>query len=336
MRRTAATAAILAGLLGAAPAPAESPFVPELGLPVACVPGTSCHIQNHVDLDPGPGTRDFTCGTATYDGHDGVDFRIADLAAMKAGVDVLAAAPGLVRGVRDGMPDRSVRETGKAAVADRECGNGVVVYHGSGWVTQYCHLAEGSVQVARGKRVAAGEVIGRIGMSGLSEYPHLHFSVRHDGKSVDPFAFERDPDVCGSGRPLWAPAVRESLAYRTPAVLKAGFADGRVEQAGLDSGAVDGRPVGPDSPAMVTFVRGIVLKEGDVQRLSLVGPGGERLAGTAVPPLERPRAQQMLFVGKRRPDAGWPAGTYTGVYEVERDGAVALRNEVRLEMPPPG
>jgi murein DD-endopeptidase MepM/ murein hydrolase activator NlpD len=323
----------LAGVLPAARLSAAEPFVPELALPIACAVGQTCHIQNLVDLDPGPGVSDFTCGTMTYEGHDGVDFRLPDLAAMRAGVDVLAAAPGRVRAVRDGMPDRSVRETGRGAVASRECGNGVVIAHGDGWETQYCHLGEGSIRVARGQRVEAGTVLGRVGVSGLSEYPHLHFTVRRRGATVDAFAFERDPETCGSGRPLWAPALRASLAYRTPVVLNAGFSDGAVSAGELESGALAERRIGPDPPALVAYARGIVLKAGDVQRLTLLGPGGEPLSENAAPPLERPRAQHMLFTGKRRPAAGWAPGTYTGVYTVERDGAVVLRNEVRVEMP---
>lgn len=325
----------LAGALPAAGLSAEEAFVPELALPIACAVGQTCHIQNHVDLDPGPDARDFTCGTMTYEGHDGVDFRLPDLAAMRAGVDVLAAAPGRVRGVRDGMPDRSVRETGRQAVAKRECGNGVVVAHSDGWETQYCHLGQGSIRVARGERVEAGTVLGRVGVSGLSEYPHLHFSVRRRGAAVDPFAFERDPESCGSGRPLWAPAIRASLAYRTPVVLNAGFSDGAVDAGELESGAIAERRIGPDPPALVAYVRGIVLKAGDVQRLALLGPGGDTISQNVARPLERARAQHMMFTGKRRPAAGWPPGVYTGVYTVEREGAVVLRNEVRLEIPAP-
>jgi murein DD-endopeptidase MepM/ murein hydrolase activator NlpD len=240
-----------------------------------------------------------------------------------------------VRAVRDGMPDRSVRETGPAAVASRECGNGVVVAHRDGWESQYCHLGEGSIRVARGQSVEAGAVLGRVGVSGLSEYPHLHFTIRRSGATVDPFAFERDPATCGSGRPLWAPALRASLAYRTPVVLNAGFSDGAVTAGELDSGSIAERRIGPDSPALVAYARGIVLKKGDVQRLTLLGPGGEPMSENVVRPLERPRAQHLLFTGKRRPASGWPPGTYTGVYSVERDGAIALRNEVRLEMPAP-
>jgi len=69
----------------------------QLGLPVACSPEDDCSIQNHVDLKEGPGVRDFACGVLTYDGHRGTDFQVRDLARMRAGVPVVAAAAGVVR-----------------------------------------------------------------------------------------------------------------------------------------------------------------------------------------------------------------------------------------------
>src|SRR5262249_35663984 len=48
----------------------------ELGLPIDCEVGRSCVIQNYVDHDPSPNARDYQCGTLTYDGHNGTDFRL--------------------------------------------------------------------------------------------------------------------------------------------------------------------------------------------------------------------------------------------------------------------
>ena len=137
---------------------------PRFALPIDCVPGASCFVQNYVDHDPSPAWRDYACGARTYDGHDGTDFRVPSMAAVRAGVAVLAAADGVVAGVRDGMPDVSIRETGKEAVKDRECGNGLVLRHADGWETQYCHLAQGSVAVRRGQTVRAGERLGLVGL----------------------------------------------------------------------------------------------------------------------------------------------------------------------------
>ncbi len=81
-------------------------------------------------------------------------------------------------------------------VTGRECGNGVVLTHENGFETQYCHLAKGSIDLREGQRVQAGDVIGQVALSGKTQFPHLHLSVRQNGQEVDPF----DPDgviACG-------------------------------------------------------------------------------------------------------------------------------------------
>jgi len=60
----------------------------------------------------------------------------------------------------------------------------VVVDHGGGVATLYGHLS--SIAVSPGDRVAAGDVLGRVGSTGYSTGPHLHFEIRVDGRPVDP------------------------------------------------------------------------------------------------------------------------------------------------------
>ena len=72
------TFAIGASAALAAPVTAQPPGAPSLAFPVACQPGRTCEIQHYVDRDPGPGVRDHRCGTMTYEGHNGVDIRLAD------------------------------------------------------------------------------------------------------------------------------------------------------------------------------------------------------------------------------------------------------------------
>ena len=98
-----------------------------------------------------------------------------------------AAADGVVKATRDGMADVSIRETGREAVSGREAGNGVLIDHGGGWETQYSHLLFGSVSVEPGDRVVAGTPLGMIGLSGQTEFPHLHFTLRRRGMAIDPY-----------------------------------------------------------------------------------------------------------------------------------------------------
>ena len=63
-------------------------------------------------------------------------------------------------------------------------GNIVSVAHGHGVRTLYAHLS--SIAVRRGQRVVTGSLLGRVGSTGLSTGPHLHFEVRLRGAALDP------------------------------------------------------------------------------------------------------------------------------------------------------
>ena len=325
--RSLAVLPLLVLLSAAAPGP------PRLALPIACKPGADCQLQNHVDRDPGPGARDFRCGGQTYEAHSGTDIRLTDNAARLLGVDVLAAAPGRVVRLRDGEPDISVKDPAAPPVAGRECGNAVVIDHGGGWETQSCHLARGSVRVTVGPEVATGQPIARVGLSGNTEYPHLHLTVRQGARTVDPFL----PDggaACATraeGAGLWTPAAAAALAYRTGgAVLNAGFADGPVDNARVEAGGPP-RP-GRASPALVAYVRAINLQGGDRPTLTLTGPDGAVLARSEGSALDRNKAQWLLYAGKRAPPGGWPPGLYRADYAVLRNGQAVLSRRFDLRL----
>lgn len=303
-----------------------------LRLPVACEIGRTCFIQHYVDRDPTPAAKDFQCGSLTYEGHDGTDIRLPTMAAQKAGVAVLAAADGKVLRVRDGVEDVSVAGGDRASVDNRECGNGLVVDHGKGWEAQYCHMAKGSLSVRPGDDVKAGDTLGLVGLSGMTEFPHLHFTLRHDGKVVDPFAFGAEASSCGGGRPLWEPATAATLAYRAGSVLNKGFAEGPVTMAAVESAGI--AVPNTRSPALVAYVRAIGLKGGDSQVLTLVDPDGKKLADNAPAPLDRDKAQWLLFSGVKAPRGGFRPGLYRAIYTVLRDGKPAIEQAFAIELKP--
>ncbi len=106
------------------------------------------------------------------------------------GAEVAAAAAGTVVFARDGRPEG----TPFAPPMPAE-GNQVVVRIGPGVWAFYAHLQPGSVAVAVGDEVATGQPIGRLGNSGGSLAPHLHFGLLDGPDPLTanslPFAIDR-------------------------------------------------------------------------------------------------------------------------------------------------
>lgn len=103
--------------------------------------------------------------------HEGVDL------AGPAGQDVYATGDGVVESTE-------VNFSGY--------GNVIVIDHGFGYKTRYAHLQE--IKVIAGQIVIRGDKIGKLGSSGLSTGPHLHYEVLYRGVQVNPWNF-LNPDI---------------------------------------------------------------------------------------------------------------------------------------------
>ena len=97
--------------------------------------------------------------------HNGVDYRADEGAAI--------VAPAAGRVLSAGVPE------------DRPgYGKVLVIDHGGGLVTRYAHLS--AYDVSEGQEVAAGQLVARVGNTGFSTGPHLHFEVLRNGENIDP------------------------------------------------------------------------------------------------------------------------------------------------------
>jgi len=310
-----------------------------LTLPLRCEIGRTCFIQHHVDLDPSPGTQDFNCGSATYNDHDGVDFRVLSAAAALAGIEVVAPADGRVLRMRDGIIDAFARSRDRAAVGNQECGNGLVIDHGGGLETQYCHLLKGSLVVSPGQTVGRGASLGKVGYSGLADFAHLHFTVRKNGRIIDPFSGlpgGRNAEARNTCAPapaaidsVWQTDTAGALAYRPAELIQVGFSSGIPDWQALEENHADYGTVHPISTGLVVFGRAINLNGGDRLRFSIEGPAGFRVDQTSAP-IDRHKAIYVAGAGKRLTGARWPSGTYRGTVQIVRDGTVIATTSTEL------
>jgi hypothetical protein len=296
----------------------------ELGLPARCVVGTDCFFQQFPDMDPGAGTIDPFCGTASYDGHDGTDLRILSMADVERGVAVLAMADGQVLRLRDGEPDRMVRtERDRQEVASKECGNGVLIDHGGGMEVQYCHMRQGSIAVAAGDTVRRGDVIGEIGASGFAQFPHVHVTVRQDREAIDPSTGRKLSEGCSDGSdltPLFAPQIVASSGRGEAELIAMGLAGDVVEHDALAEKGPP-QPASSNSNAIVAWGWLIKLRKDDRVRIRLTGPDGRILAEQATEPMDRTKASYSAYAGKR---GSPPPGEYAVSVALVRGGQTVL------------
>ncbi|MDT4897415.1 MAG: hypothetical protein QOH25_2492 [Acidobacteriota bacterium] len=113
-------------------------------------------------LESGFGGRRNPFGGSSYEYHEGQDIE------AELGTPVVAAASGtvIIAGCQNGY------------------GNVVYIDHGNGLSTRYGHLSH--IDATIGQRIARGEVLGRVGSTGRSTGPHLHYEVRINNEPVNP------------------------------------------------------------------------------------------------------------------------------------------------------
>ena len=134
-------------------------------------------------LHPVPGFDYITSDTGGYGctkdrkkPHEGID--IGDKEARDVEhASVVASLPGTVIFASEGAEKNRF---------NRGYGNLVIIDHGNDWETRYGHLENFSMGIATGVYISAGQLIGRVGSSGRSTGPHLHFEILYKGEPQDP------------------------------------------------------------------------------------------------------------------------------------------------------
>jgi len=293
-------------------------------LPVDCVIGTDCWIVNYTDVDPSAKVRDYTCGTRSYNDHKGTDFAIRDYLAMQTGVNVLAAADGKVLRLRDGVDDwppvkSDTYEQERKDILDKKlgCGNGVFIEHEGGYTGIYCHLKKDSITVKRGQDIKRGDILGQIGFSGFTEFPHLHFGLFKDSQIIDPFTSATATDGCDMPRNrLWdqtIPHDDENIVSFFGGGFKTTAPD--FDALGIDASSPDKIAIDSD---IISFWVGLYgVRQNDVIEMDIRDPNGEIYVSRAITqPSDKVR--QYYFIGKKTRNHPLLAGSYKAAVTVTR------------------
>ncbi len=292
--------------------------------PVDCKLGVDCITVNYVDMNASDEVhQDYNCGRKTYEGHKGTDFAIRSWVEMKRGVNVFAAADGKVLRLRDGEADEIKREEEFEAVkqSGRECGNGVIIEHPDKMLSYYCHLKKDSIMVKAGDSVKAGDVIAQIGQSGLSEFPHLHFTLIKDGHHVDPFSGSSNQQGCGvRGDSYWASSFMD--AKYEPFTLYDG---------GFDTQAPDFEEIKKwdytppkvmkaDSKSFVYWIGFYHAVKGDEITMRITDPEGNLFEERHITLEANKKRRSFYYLGRNLRGLSLKKGVYTGSARFIRRG----------------
>ncbi len=145
--------------------------------------------------------------------HHGDGYRARDWVGY--GAEVFATGAGTVASVANDIPDnvfngRTVQHP--TGLGDRDpdgLGNHVVIDHGNGEYSALVHLQPGSVRVRKGDHVTQGELLGRVGFSGDTFIPHLHYQIMNTAA-----------DSTGEGLPSYFRSFYRILGKRRIAVAR--------------------------------------------------------------------------------------------------------------------
>lgn len=115
---------------------------------------------------------------------------------IPSSADVVAIADGTVIYTKTTV-NRTLDVNVKANWSNPDAlGNNIKIKHANGMITRYCHLAHNSISVRVGDKVKKGDVIGRMGSTGLSTGPHVHFEVWCNDKSTS--RIDPEPYILGT------------------------------------------------------------------------------------------------------------------------------------------
>jgi hypothetical protein len=298
-----------------------------MGMPIACEYGKDCFIsslfsyEENIEEGLEKIISDYKCGQLTQKGEKSTRFALRNMQQIQngEGINVIAVDKGTVEAIHDGEKDMGASKAAQKMQNIANCGNGVLIRHGRGFITQYCHLQQGSVSVEAGQEVKKGDVIGKVGSSGFVSYPHLEFIVKRDDQPIDPFTGEGITS-CQQKKDfisLWDFKTDALLSYVPTLLINASFTGNIPNAEGVQNSRFISDTLPNDENRLVFWVNLMGLRKDDILQISITSPSGDTIA-LREKTFSRYEPLYFHYVGKRRTSAAWERGTYIGNISLSR------------------
>jgi len=298
---------------------AQSTAAQDMAFPLVCEPGRTCFILNYPDLNAAAGkAQDYACGPSASDGDLFLRLALPDATMIGMNVLVLAAADGVVEDASDGISDRMVASKAEVPAGTLNCGNGIVIDHGMGWQTAYCHLKKGSIAVREGERVVKGQAIAAAGQSGLATWPQLGFAIRKGGYLVDPITGQTQEEGCGfKERPVIA-LPPEFMRYQPASIVTMGFSLNVVNRNDIAYGsAARYATISRDERRINLWAMAMGVHKDDKIEVRIRDPRGRTFHHQEII-ADGDYERLPINAGRERGYIGWRQGEYVGSVSITR------------------
>ncbi len=301
----------------------------QMAMPLDCEYGVNCYVQNYVDLNKNPELHtDYKCGNLSYDDHKGTDFRLLDFSELRKGYKVLAVADGTIKAIRTNEPDFAYLEKKHKLIENKECGNGIVLQHSDNYSTQYCHMLKDSITVKENQEVKKGQVLGFVGVSGKTEFPHLHITVKKFDKVIDPFSgietnenYNCDNTNQSNNRTLWDEETSAKLKYIDTAILNFYTTTKVPTQFLARAGQFRENSISQDSKNIILWADIMGVQKNDSLLFEIIDAKGNSIfkSNQEVP---KKYVLYFIYVGERLNKEKFSKGEYTTKITISRDNKI--------------
>jgi len=181
--------------------------------------------------------------------------------------------------------------------------------------------------------------LGLVGLSGNTEFPHLHFSVRFHGKIIDPVSGLGKGSGCNNIKnSLWETTAGVALEYIATGILKLAFADQLPARKPYYEHLNAIKILSEDTNKIIFWSHVFGVHKGDRFTMQIISPDGEILANKEET-IRTNQAQRLNMIGRQRKQSIWPTGTYKGSYILQRSVddqyKTVLNKTINLQIIPP-